>query len=164
MTILTHEEIAKIGIRVRGAIKIPPDTAHPSGQHIVIQGATEENANAHDATNKPIVIYPYHLQEPSRTALQAARRNLLADAVAFYRTLSTIDKAAYKPEAARRKITVWNQVMSDYMNTHIARTESEWDDGMTIWDTGASIWDSTESIPWDSNTAIWDGGISHWPE
>lgn len=163
MPVLTHEQIAKLGISIRGALRLPADIDHPTGQHIVIQGATEENANARDATGKPIVIYPYHLQTPTRTTLQGARRNLMRDAVAYYRTLSEADKAPYRTKAKERQITVWNQVMSDYMLTHPAYATAEWDGGATIWDGGTTIWDSTASIPWDGGATIWDGGTSHWP-
>ncbi len=160
MSITNPEIVASLGLRLRGKITLPPDATSPSGRTIIIQGATEETANARDAAGRPIMIYDQPEQIDPKTTSQQLRRDIMAEAVEYYRNAPTPVRASYNDDAKERRITTWNAMMSGWLTSHNDRTRSHWDNDSSIWDAGISIWRSR----WDGGATIYDDGISLWLE
>jgi len=85
-----------------------------------LQGSLKARALADAVTARMdrrnnIVIEKHPAPSYTRTAAQDAQRTLYAEACAKWHTLTEEEKAAYAAEAKRRKITVFNAFLSNYL-------------------------------------------------
>ena len=109
--------LALIGatLRVRGAIRLPPDADHPNGRRVIIQGATPGNATHTDSTGAPILVYDEVPHPDARTARQLAQREKLRRANAAWHAMTPEEREQYRPAATARRITLYNAALSALM-------------------------------------------------
>lgn len=162
MAQITAQHLPQLAISIRGLITIPADDTDPTPRRMIIQGATEENANARDINGKPIIIYQYRPPSVPMTYRQARQRALMAAAVIWYQSLTTPEKEAYRPAAQAARISIWNAALRDYMLKNPVQPPTIWDGGLSTWDNGMSPWDELAGMPWDDGSTEWDNGDSIW--
>ena len=158
----TAKDLTKIALSVRGLVTIAASEIDPTPRKMIIQGATVDTANARDINGQPIMIYEYVPPQVGLTVRQASQRQLLQTAVNFYKGLSSDQKKAYKTKADIRQISIWNQVLSEYMLNNPVEPPSQWDGGLTIFDAGESPWDVLAGMQWDYGESQWDNDLSIW--
>lgn len=149
-------------LKMRGKITLPPLVEGGQKRTYIIQGATEDNANARDLDGHPIVIYQYQPPQIGPTIRQRRQRDLMAAAVEWYRGLGAGEKEQFRPAAAAAGITIWNAALKWWMLTNPVSPPSVWDAGSSTWDGTLSEWDHEAGMQWDGASTEWDGGSSTW--
>lgn len=102
-------------LSVRGAVRLPPDATHPNWRRVIIQGASEHNANAHDLLGRPVQIWEYHQPIDPKTARQLAQRARLIAANNQYKAMTPAARETYRDEANRRKLNLYQTIISALM-------------------------------------------------
>lgn len=103
----------------------------------------------------------------------AARRALMAAAVAAWKLTTPTEREAWRHIGARRNLPAYNAFLSDYLSGNIAdewdhggtgwdfTTPATWDTDPATWDAGATTWDTGETA-WDVQATAWDNGATTW--
>lgn len=111
----------KTAMLITGTLKMtPPGTVAPPVK-MVFQRVRAGLGNAGKYGSMDVQLRQHVVPADPKTAAQMARRDLMRAAVARYRAMTGIDLDPFKKTAEKRRITVFNAVISDTLrNYHLS--------------------------------------------
>lgn len=111
----------KTAILITGTLKMtPPGTVDPPVK-MVFQRVRAGLGNAGKFGSMDVQLRQHVIPADPKTAAQIARRDLMRAAVARYRAMTGIDLDPFKKTAEKRRISVFNAVVSDTLkNYHLS--------------------------------------------
>lgn len=151
-----------LGIRVRGTAEIQDETNPGTTYKVVFQGCRPEVANYFDPGGHPVQIRAHHIPAQVGTYQVLSRRMAMRLAMQAWHDATPEERAAVKPRATKRGLSVYNTFISEWLHAHPAPISTVWDGGTTTWDNLKTLWETFTPTSWDAGTTEWDDNKTVW--
>lgn len=151
-----------LGLEVTGTLTLPPDDIVPQTRKVVFQACRPEAATYFTTDGTPMQTRVYINTPQTSTSGALSRRGAMRDAMTAWHSATADQRGSARATALRRRLTLYNAYISDYLLANQPGTYTTWDFGQTTWDNLKTLWEKISATTWDAGATIWDAGATAW--